>query len=209
MKKLIILPLLMLGLLSADAQITLDHIYPNAGSQFNGGPLLRTPMHMINLEVSGLKYIYWDRVLREIQFYNLDHSLFKTVDYSAAPVTNNTVNVAILYISETLFDLDPDIDFMYYCCGEFYIYNEDMTVLFNSSNMLPYFGNEGAVFNTPDGTKMILNRTNGEARIFSLPGTLASTAYPACPDDCPDCIFSQQGTLRFSGKEESNQSKGE
>ncbi len=59
------------------AQITLEQVYPNASVKLS----------MVNFEFSGMKYMVKniDPGNRYLTFYNLDHSLWKTIDCNTFP----------------------------------------------------------------------------------------------------------------------------
>ena len=103
MKKITIYFMLFIYAQTINAQITLDYVYPNAS----------TKLYMVNLEVSGIKYVLKSDVAgnRFINFYNLNHSLWKTINCNSFPMSSTigptpTPQYAFdaLYISEKLFN---------------------------------------------------------------------------------------------------------
>src|SRR5688572_24330670 len=91
------------------SQITLDTVYPNAAVK----------LFMVNLEISGMKYVVKSMVPgdRYLKFYNLDHSLWKFIDCDTFPAMVDCIppyyvlyTFHSLYISETLFDCDNELE---------------------------------------------------------------------------------------------------
>lgn len=60
-----------------NAQITLEQVYPDASGKLS----------MVNFELSGMKYLLKNAEPgnRNLAFYNLDHSLWKTIDCNSFP----------------------------------------------------------------------------------------------------------------------------
>jgi hypothetical protein len=161
----------------AFGQITLEHTYPNTGYYVSEGQLM-----MVDLEASGMSYVQIDRVAKEIKLYHLDHTLYKTVSYALAPPPPvPTTVVIIMYISEHLFDQDDDLEFMY-VDGDpggylTQVYNEDGSLLLDEPGALPFVlatvhNQQYPIYNTDQGTKLILSHTDGTARVYSLGGSL-------------------------------------
>ena len=155
----------------AFGQITLEHTYPNAGYFFSYGQLM-----MVDLEVSGMSYVKIDRAAKEMKLYHMDHTLFKTVSYATFP---QGMAVDIMYISEHLFDTDDGLEFMYLVDSPnlTQVYNEDGSLLFNEQAS-PFVrmaipAQQLPIYNTDEGTKLILSHTDGTARVYSLGGTLS------------------------------------
>lgn len=160
---------------SAFAQITLEHSYPNGKWQTS----------IIKLANSGMKYQWVDASAGELKLYNLNHSLFKSMTF---PVLASATNTEVAYVSETTFDLDANIEFMVYyqddnnwVNSETKIIDESGAIILNATSETPsintYDGIYGAIFNTPGGTKMILdNHADNASKVYSLPGTLVATS---------------------------------
>lgn len=155
-------------------QITLEHTYPNSGYFFSYGQLM-----MVDLEVSGMSYVEIDRVNKEIKLYHLDHTLFKTVSFAAATPPWPNFGVTIMYISEHLFDQDDDLEFMYVLDLPklTQVYNEDGSLLLDEPDAVPYVrqtihNQQYPIYNTDDGTKLILSHADSTARVYTLGGTL-------------------------------------
>jgi hypothetical protein len=171
MKKTINLVVLVILTSNLFSQISLEHSYPNG----------KWKTSIVNLAISGMKYQWVNAPGGELKLYNLDHSLFKSMTF---PVLASMTNVEVAYVSETTFDLDSGIEFMVYYQDDnnwansiTKIIDESSTILLDASSETPAFnsyqGIYGAIFNTPSGTKMILdNHSDNASKIYSLPGTL-------------------------------------
>ena len=86
--------------LKADAQMTL--IQSSNSAYYTG---------VANLLLSGKKYYVFDNVASQVRLYNLNHSLWKTINIPAtvSGLTFNSNDVP-QYISENLFKLDGLVD---------------------------------------------------------------------------------------------------
>jgi hypothetical protein len=92
---------------------------------------------------------------------------------------------SVLYLSENLFSTDSKIAFMYGYANimnnQIYtgIYNEDGALLFSDTAAPEVIVNtiqqQYPIYNTSQGTRMILSYSNGQAKVFSLPGTLSQS----------------------------------
>lgn len=172
---------------SGTAQITLEHTYDTAALE----------LMMVDLEVSGKKYVHIHKDYnvgeRKILLYNLDHSLWKTIDCSGLTVYDPNYYFSVLYLTEKLFDLDDGLEFMYFTAGNppanfVGIYNEDLSTLFEevgASTNVTAFGNGliKLIYNTPNGTKMILSYPEADqSKVYSLTGTLTTSGLIENPD---------------------------
>jgi hypothetical protein len=189
MKKLLVLLSLGLGI-SAQAQFTLEQTYDTAATwnmcQGNASQFL-----MVNLEQSGERYIKINRCAKHIKLYNLNHALTKTVYLPNIPLepTYNTVG-DFLYFSENLFNTDAKLEFMYVVStGSFYatyVFNEDAVQLFFENGVAlvkpAYHMQQYPIYNTTQGTKLILSYINGQAKVFGLGGTLTTAIQTHGPD---------------------------
>lgn len=168
-------------------QITLEHTYPGS-SNFINSPS-QQQLYLIKLEVDGEKYVHIDRGNKVVNFYNLNHSFYKTISfYGATDLYPNANNMSILYISQNLFDNDNEIEFLYvdqnYPDAVTQIVNEDGSILFTENHAgavvlqnVPQA--QVPIYNTTAGTKMILSLCSGSlntggTNVYSLPGTLAA-----------------------------------
>ena len=172
--------------MNATAQITLIHTYDSAASVSINGNV--SQLMIINFEVSGEKYVNINRWGKYISIYDMNHSLIKTISLIDLPLNTSGQVGDILYISEQLFDTDTGIEFMY-CYNSTttnyttQIYNDDGSFMF-SENGAPlvkvnYPLQQYPVYNTSQGTIMILSYENGQAKVFSLPGTLSENIAKA------------------------------
>lgn len=173
----LLIALLFLGT-HARAQITLEHTYPGAGFFSNYKQLM-----MVELEASGWKYVAVDAVARTIKLYNLDHTLYKNISFSAAPSTPPEFRPYIMYISEHLFDLDDDIEYLFTVLMSgnqaiTMVYDETGALILDATDGYPavlptYHSQHYPIYNSSEGTKLILSFEDGTARVFALPGSLS------------------------------------
>ena len=190
MKNLIIIALFAFCL-NTNAQITLDHTYDTASSLGNG-LTTENQLMLINFEFSGDRYVKINRVSRNINIYNLNHVLLKTIDCTSYPLPSNQVFGDILYVSEQLFDTDSLMEWMYITGVPnppfvdnvmTNIYKEDGTILFSDTGAAMIHFNiplqQYPIYNTTQGTKMIISYSNGQAKVFNLPGTLTQNIITA------------------------------
>ncbi len=174
------------------AQIALEQDYDTAQFQLS----------YIKLQHYGEKYAWVSnpalgavgQATRKINLYNLNHSLWKTINIASMPYIPKPLgsnNTSILFISDSLFATDTLIEFMY--TGSYgdtiglgvittkyqtTIYNENMVQLFTCDCGLYRINNNDTpsqftepIFNTSQGTKMILNSISPyKAKVYSLPG---------------------------------------
>jgi hypothetical protein len=179
------------------AQITLDHAYTSS---------TRDEIFMVSLENSGPKYVLkcTDSGSRYLKFYNLNHSLWKTINCNSFKTTVQPVNgqtqfiFGSYYISESLFDCDTNIEFLYvsFAAAPWQafvgVYNEHGTLVFGADSMSTDMSSVGVrgdyqnrtIYNTPTGTKMTLYKnqyvtspTAGWIRVpmvYNLPCTLTT-----------------------------------
>lgn len=82
-------------------QISLEHSYSNAGHYAVDATLQQ--LYVVQLEVDGDKYLFADKQNKELKFYNLNHTLWKTIDFSQATDLNPNANAQnITYVSQYL-----------------------------------------------------------------------------------------------------------
>lgn len=184
MKKLVLIIATLSNSILIIAQITLEQTYDSTGYYYDGGNSARkSQLFMVTLESSGQKYVDIDRNNRQIRFYNLNHSIYKTISLSSLPVGWQTSD--IIYISEHLFASDDKIEFMYIVNdgpnpSMTLIVNEDGIVLLQVDSAAPYVRanirqQQEPIYNTQNGTKMILSHYNQSALVYGLEGTLSAT----------------------------------
>ncbi len=187
---------------NSNAQLALEHTYPSTG-YFNAtvpsSSYGAKRLYLVKLEQAGEKYVSVDCAAQTITFYNLNHSLYVTMSYSNVtllggfPNTNyERVNADLLYISQNLFNKDNMIEVLYtnyrYNAGSggtgtwtavTHIVKEDGTIMFTATDEAPlvkpnYHNQFYPIYNTAQGTKLILSKTNGDAKVYSLGGTFSN-----------------------------------
>jgi hypothetical protein len=198
MKKIFLIILIAYGI-NTKAQFILEHTYDSTG-WFRNSTLQPGVIHfgtysfyLVHLEIDGDKYVKIDRSSQTIDFYDLNHVFWKSINYSVVPTNistdpnNDKANCSILYISQNLFNTDSKIEFMYTFSKYFsidtswkavtQIVNEDGSILFSDAAaplIQPTFHNQYyPIYNTANGTKMILSNVAGTAEVFSLAGTFS------------------------------------
>ena len=180
MKNILFIALFTIAI-STEAQITIEHTYDTAAT-YNFCQGNACQLMIINFEVSGEQYVKINRCGKVINIYDMNHTLLKNISLAGIPLDGYNVIGDILYLSEHLFDLDDGIEFMYCTTisggGLFTgIYKEDGSLIFSDTScayVIPnYEQQQYPIYNTSHGTKMILSYRNGQAKVFSLPGTLS------------------------------------
>lgn len=195
-KSIIMTAATILFALTSKSQITLENNYSIPVATNKSG------LTLIKLDVSGEKYFLFDIQTKVIKLYNLNHSIFKTINIPTLPKypsSNTSSLVSVAYLSENLFNSNNLIEFVAFS-GQFatfnnsadyasmMVYDETGSVIFNGDSLMPsmkrdatYYGYEGNgdfIFNTTAGTKMILfsykNNTPSQ-RVYSLPGILITS----------------------------------
>lgn len=196
MKKLIITTFAtLLFAFTSKSQIVLENTYSIANTTKKSG------LTLVKLEISGEKYCLYNIKAKIITLYNLNHSIFKTINL--VPLTKyrtgtNDSTVSIAYISENLFNSDNLIEVLSFDgnwyteinsgdYGSLNIFNELGNVIFSGDSLMPtskrgatYYGMEDGnfIFNTTVGSKMFLysykNNTPTQ-KVYSLPGQLITS----------------------------------
>jgi len=172
-------------IINAKAQITLEQTYASAA--FNTTISQRNQLYNVNLEVDGKKFVFVDRTNKNVNVYNLNHNLWKTISFTNATDLSSSVNAqTIIYISQHLFDTDDEIEFLYIDTGGpgstvTQVVNEDGSILFTATNQGPFVFPTAPqlqvpIFNSDNGTKLILSGggTDGNAYVYSLGGALTT-----------------------------------
>lgn len=195
-KTIIIIIATILFALTSKSQILLENNYSTPPFSIQCG------LTLIKLDLSGEKYFFFDIQNKIIKLYNLNHSLFKTINIPNLPTyrsSNTSSLVSVAYLSENLFNSNSSIEYVafdghYFVFnsafdyGSMRVYDETGAIIFNGDSLMPclksdatyngYEGNGDFIFNTPAGTKMILfsykNNTPSQ-RVYSLPGQLVSS----------------------------------
>jgi len=186
--KIYFLVFLMAFTISARAQITLEQVY-DSSSTLNFCQGKQCQLIIVKFEVSGDKYVKINRCGKYISIYNMNHTLQKTISLANVPVGSSNIIGDIVYLSENLFNTDSKIEFM--CTADLAstdtpytnIYNEDGILIFSDTCFpairLNFLQQQYPIYNTSQGTKMILSYPNGQAKVFSLPGTLSTAIQEA------------------------------
>lgn len=200
MKKIAIFFLITIAISSKRcySQITLEQTYPSAG-WYNLKPTPNAAFgaklfYLVKLEISGEKYVSIDLIGQNVSFYNLNHSLYATMSYSNVTLLGGLLSpndekfsAGLLYFSELLFDTDNQIEMMYTQTTSSsgtplaitQIVNQDGSLLFTANGEAPIVkptqhNQYYPIYNTANGTKMILSKTDGTAKVYALGGTFTA-----------------------------------
>lgn len=187
MKKIILFLITIFLSIPAFSQLILENTYPSASRYASAND--DQQLYILKLEVDGDKVVFVDRVNKSVKLYNLNHTLWKTISFAGATDLNSNYNgMAIMYISQHLFDADDEIEFLYNDKNTSFpvgsvtqVINEDGSILFTAIDQGPFVIANAPqaqlpIYNTSAGTKLILSGTNNDsnAYIYSLVGTLAN-----------------------------------
>lgn len=184
--KTFILGLILLLNSTLFGQITLEQSYTGSYEEDFG---------LVMLENSGKKYFFYEQDSYVLNLYNLDHSLYKSINIDITSIVDTSIytgadNQKINYITENLFDLDNELEFLF---SYYYydpssnasldgtlIFNEDGSIIFNEPNFQGVYASypnsnfHTVIENTENGTKMFL-QNDGIINIYNLPGSLPCT----------------------------------
>lgn len=174
MKKLISTSIFFLLILAISAQVTLDKKYEHSTS-------------VIKLETLGYKYYLMDVPAGQCRIYNIDHSLYKTINCN---VPNGFFLSDIKFISEKLFDTDNGIELLctYYKYNSSQAYYEyDSKIINEDGSQITFI--DGALYNyinkTEENTYKLFSYCYDLSifpekvwtNIYNLPGTVVSALY--------------------------------
>ncbi|MDB4583900.1 T9SS type A sorting domain-containing protein [Draconibacterium sp.] len=125
MKKLILSTVFVLYVFITYAQVTLDKKYDYSTS-------------VVKLKTEGYKYYLMDVPNAQCRIYNLDHSLFKTINCN---VPTDFYLADINYISEKVFDDDSGIElvctyYKYVPVGDSYYYEYDSKIINEDGSLI-------------------------------------------------------------------------
>jgi hypothetical protein len=157
---------------SLDGQVVFEHDYDSAGTYNVGGKV--SQLQLVHFETSGDKYVKINRWNRSISIYDLNHALQKTINCTGLPTETSNISGmgTVLYMSENLFDTGGGN----VLTG---IYNDDGTLIFSDTGAAWIYpgipSQQLPIYNTTNGTKLILSYRNGHAKVFSLAGTLTTS----------------------------------
>ena len=187
--------LLLTAVTIARGQFALEHVYP--GGSYTSTPNFESPnqLFLLELEASGWKYVRVDRNTRQVYFYHLDHSFWKSISFTMTAMLNSYAPAQdILYISEHLFDLDDGIEFMYVNvlvqpfgpsqCVTQVVDEETAALLFSVSGQYPavkvnFHMQQFPIRSTPSGTKLILSSiVSDSAYVYGLAGEWPTDMAP-------------------------------
>ncbi|QGY44386.1 T9SS type A sorting domain-containing protein [Maribellus comscasis] len=168
MKKIFVSSFFVLLAFVLNAQVILDHTYNYSAT-------------VVQFETLGYKYYLMDVPNSQCRIYNLDHSLYKTIDCS---VPSGCYLSDVKFLSEKLFDNDSGIELLYtyykYYSGSAY-YEYDSKIINDDGSQIVFI--DGALYN-------YINKTGEDSyklfsycydfssfpevvwtNIYSLPGT--------------------------------------
>lgn len=185
MKSIGLLFLVIFFFVELKAQIVYETTYVDA--DLNGGT--NREFELVELDSSEFKYLLLDYGNSVFNLYNLDYTLFQTVNI---PVVWANFNYRVHYISRSLFDCDTsNIEYLIDvqcvpqpCIGGYVkIYRTDGSELFSrdTAHAQIAFGSSNLarfpIISTPNGTKLLLDRPSpfSTVEIYSLCGTLPPT----------------------------------
>lgn len=166
--------LLMTGVLLSSgalhAQITPEHNYTS----------LVFPGKLSTGDVKYAGYSSLTKTTGQVKIYNANHSLYKQVNVTIP--AGATVD-EITHLSDKLFNTTTGVEFVLNMYGAMRVIDENGAVLFaRDSTSYPQ------IYNTPTGTKMLLNYYNQSiARVYALGGTL--TALAVAPKAASDALL--------------------
>jgi len=176
MKTTIVAIAFILTALSGPAQIVLENNYPGSTT-------------LTKLAISGDKYFMMDWTNNNCKIYNIDHSLWKTINL---PVPSGWYLYDIRYVSETLFNLDQKVELVYV----YYMYD---AVLQYYSYVTKVINEDGSVMLSVDGGAYseVLSTSSGNYKfmvydydysvspytlntlVYAVPGQLVSDNTPS------------------------------
>jgi hypothetical protein len=190
MKKHLLLILSILSFNVSFGQITLENTYSLTSSTFNGPYFF----HLIKFSAIGDKYVIGDNSIPQIKIYNLNHSIYKTINFPA-PVLGAATSFFLANISDNLFNNDNliEVAFQYehydntlnWYAYEVSVIDENGTSLFHkdsarfqgyTTNTTSASSDEGFL-KTSSGTKMVIQyqkKTDKSYEVYSLPGSLVA-----------------------------------
>lgn len=151
------------------SQITLEHSYVSPDETIS----------MVNLSVSGHKYYSVNTTTHQLKIYNLNHTLWKTINL---PIPTGTNLLFPSNISEKLFNLDNTIElsYMYYIPSNPVVYTTKIIDEFGTELMTIDNCNSLYPYNTVEnGWKLFANIINGtisHTNVYNIIGTGTSNS---------------------------------
>lgn len=181
MKKLILITSVLVSVISARAQITLD-------TTINNSLYLGYGFKLVQISKDETKWYFCDTLNNTFSLYNMDFTPFITSISVPEPFAPYVTSMQVLYITRSLFDCDStNIEYAYYApldaTKPFRIVRTDGTILFQKdSAVAPYL--YGATLGGTDVIRPIVNTSSG-AKLFLQKYPTVSTTY----------VYSLCGTL--------------
>lgn len=195
MKKTILLSALLLLTFIAQSQIVYEHNYPGSAS-------------IAKLAISGDKYYLMDWTNNQCKLYNMDHSIWKTINLSV-PTGNYLYDIK--FVSETLFNLDAKVElaYVYYSYDTALYYYSYVTKVINEDgnelSAIPGAEYSEVINSTSNGTKFLayvydysVSPYTVNTMVYSVPGQLVSYGSdnsgllekpsPAFPNPCHSSV---------------------
>ena len=168
---------------SAMAQITLEHAYTT-----------NSYINVANIEGDGYKYVGIDTGSKNVQIFNTDHTLWKTINTSI-PTGAHLTFANVFCTSKYLFNADNKIEIVicfYTSTGSTTrIVNEDGTIIIDIPGYYSYIQNVSGAW------KMAISGTN----IYSLPGAYSGLKVRDVINDASATLFPNpidvSATLRY------------
>lgn len=163
MRKIKMITLKLLISVSVNAQINLENTYNVSAAN--------SSLTIVQLANSGYKYVLNEPSENQVKLYNMNHSLWKTIN---VPLIPDYTLVGVMYISENLFNPDAQVEYLAYysyhsTVGQYYtkIINENGTVIKDLPDRLP-----ATIVETASNTfKLLVSDADLIREVYSLPGT--------------------------------------
>lgn len=178
MKKSLFLLLLLLPFTMLNAQINLEKTYSHSGAY-------------IQLANSGYKFYLMDVGNAQCRIYNMDHSLWKTINLN---VPANNYLYDIRYVSENLFTNDNTLSL----CYIYYYYDETNQYYTYTAKIIRENGTE--LLSIPGAQYVYVNNVGEEGTKL----TAYSYDYSVFPSTIQTLIYDLPGELVSYGSEDMN-----
>lgn len=155
--------------LTANAQITIEHSYqvPQSDGERD--------LQIINLEISGYKYSLIDKGTNQVRLYNLNHSVWKTINIS---MPSGYTSWYPAYITEKLVNSDNNVELFIdlggnpHAAGKVQLINESGNVL-TTIDSASIGGEISELQTVGNGTfKLVLKCGKDKWCVYNLPGTI-------------------------------------
>jgi hypothetical protein len=177
MKKILFLLIIAIG--TCKGQMVLENSYPNL---ISGQKFL-----LIQIEPSNFKYFIFDPNISQFKLYNINHSLYTTVNIPIA-YSSTINNYNVCFVTKSLFDCDttnleyaimnlgnggpafPTPSFSVYRSTGALLQKIDSCRFLNYGQGLVYgpYWNHSPIINTQAGAKLILSHVNGSVKVYGL-----------------------------------------